>query len=256
MMKRIALAGMLVLAGCGQVVVEQGSSKVDPVAAARDRVALAAEYLRKNENDRALLYLQQALKSDPDSAEAHNLLGVLYERDGKTREADREFRKAIHLRDGYSQAANNYGSFLFRQKRYKDAMKQYEAAASDITYTYRAQAFEGLGRSAWMAGDHDRAELAFSRALNLDANLAMANLYMAEVQLDKKDYEGARGLYRRYLQLTRDVPQTAQSLWLGIRLERRFGDKDALASYELALKRLYPESPEYQLYQTTLGTTK
>ena len=256
MMKRFAMAGMLLLAGCADVVVEQGSRKVDPLAAARDRVAIAAEYMRKNEDDKALTYLQQALKSDPDSAEAHNLMGVLLERDGNLKGADREFRKAIGLRDGYSQAHNNYGSFLFRQKRYKDAAKQYEAAAEDISYAYRAQAFEGLGRSAWMAGDRERAETAFTRGLNLDASLAMATLYMAELQFDQKNYEGARSLYRRYLQLTRDVSQTAQSLWLGIRLERRFGDRDALASYELALKRLYPESPEFQQYQTTLRTDK
>lgn len=256
MMKWIAMAGMLLLAGCAEVVVEQGSHKVDPMAAARDRVAIAAEYMRQNEDDKALTYLQQALKSNPDSAEAHNLMGVLLERDGNLKGADREFRKAIGLRDGYSQAHNNYGSFLFRQKRYKDACRQYEAAAEDITYSYRALAFEGLGRSAWMAGQRDRAETAFTRGLSLDPNLAVATLYMAEVQYDKKNYDGARSLYRRYLQLTRDVPQSAQSLWLGIRLERRFGDRDALASYELALKRLYPESPEFQQYQTTLRTDK
>lgn len=256
MMKRFALVAVLALAGCGQVVVEQGSRKVDPVSAARDRVALAAEYMRKNEDEKALTYLQQALKSDPDSPEAHNLMGVLLERDGNVKGADREFRKAVRLRDGYSQAHNNYGSFLFRQKRYKDAARQYEAAAEDITYGYRALAFEGLGRSAWMAGDRSKAETAFTRGLNLDESLAVATLYMAEIQYDKKNYDGARGLYRRYLQLTRDVPQSAQSLWLGIRLERRYGDRDALASYELALKRLYPDSPEYQQYQTTLGTNQ
>lgn len=256
MMKRFALAGALLLAGCSQVVVEGGSRKVDPIAAARDRVAIAAEYIRKNEDDKALGYLQQALRSNPDSAEAHNLMGVLLERDGNIKGADREFRKAIRLRDGYSQALNNYGSFLFRQKRYKDAIRQYEGAVVDITYPYRAQAYEGLGRCAWILGDRDRADMAFSRALGLEPNLPMATLYMAELQFDKQNYEGARGLYRRFLQLTRDVPQTAQSLWLGIRLERRFGDRDALASYELALKRLYPESPEYQQYQTTLRTDK
>lgn len=256
MMKRIAIAGLLLLAGCAEVVIEEGGRKADPMGAARDRVAIAAEYMRQNEDDKALTYLQQALRSNPDSAEAHNLMGVLLERDGNLKGADREFRKAIGLRDSYSQALNNYGSFLFRQKRYKDACKQYEAAAEDITYPYRAQAFEGLGRSAWMAGDRDRAETAFNRGLSFDPNLAMATLYLAEVQYDKKNYDGARSLYKRYLQITRDVPQSAQSLWLGIRLERRFGDRDALASYELALKRLYPESPEYQQYQTTLRTDK
>lgn len=256
MMRRFTLVGALLLAGCTQVVEESSSRKVDPTAAARDRAAIAADYLRQGEDEKALTYLQLALKSDPDLPEAHNVMGVLLERDGNIKGADREFRKALRLRGDYTQAHNNYGSFLFRQKRYKDAAKQFEAAAADITYPNRSLAFEGLGRSAWMLGDKARAEQAFGRSLGLDANLPAATLYMGEIAFDKQNYEGARSLYRRYLELTRDTPQTAQSLWLGIRLERRFGDKDALASYELALKRLYPGSPEYQQYQTTLRTDK
>lgn len=256
MMRRFAMVGLLLLAGCTEVVVEDSARKLDPTAAARDRVAIAADLIRQGEDDKALGYLQQALKAAPDLPEAHNVMAVLLERDGNVKGADREFRKALRLRDTYTQAHNNYGSFLFRQKRYKDAARHFEAAAGDITYANRALAFEGLGRSAWMQGDKVRAEQAFVRALNLDGNLPVSILYMGEIAYDKQNYEGARSLYRRYLELTRESPQTAQSLWLGIRLERRFGDRDALASYELALKRLYPGSPEYEQYQMTLRTDK
>lgn len=255
MIRRMALTGLLLLAGCTEVV-EDSSHKIDRAAAARDRVAIAADLLRQGQDDQALIYLQQALKSQPDLPEAHNLMGVLLERDGNIKGADREFRKSVGLRDNYSQAHNNYGSFLFRQKRFKEAAAQFQAASDDITYPNRPLAFEGLGRCAWMLGDKGRAEQAFLRGLSLDPDLAVATLYMSELAFDKQNYDGARNLYKRYLDLTHDTPQTAQSLWLGIRLERRFGDRNALASYELALKRLYPDSPEYQLYQTTLKTDK
>ncbi|HET8730725.1 MAG TPA: type IV pilus biogenesis/stability protein PilW [Moraxellaceae bacterium] len=255
MIRRIALAALLLLAGCTEVV-EDPTHKIDPAAAARDRVAIAADLLRQGEDDQALTYLQQALKSQPDMPEAHNLMGVLLERDGNIKGADREFRKSVRLRDDYSQAHNNYGSFLFRQKRFKEAARQFEAASSDISYQNRALTFEGLGRSAWMLGDKARAEEAFTRGLSLDPTLAVSTLYLGEIAFDKQNYEGARNLYKRYLDLTHDLPQTAQSLWLGIRLERRFGDRNALASYELALRRLYPDSLEYQQYQMTLKTDK
>ena len=45
---------------------------------------------------------------------------------------------------------------------------------------------------------------------------------------------------------------TPQSLWLGIRLARALGDKDALASYELTLKKLYPGSRAYTKYKESL----
>ncbi|MDF2444937.1 MAG: type pilus biosis/stability protein PilW [Moraxellaceae bacterium] len=256
-MKRLlVVTGVLLLAACSTVVEGERMRKVDPVGAARDRVALAAEYLKKGDNEKALTYLRLALKTDPDSADAHNLMGVLLERDGALKQADKEFRKAVRLRDGYSQAHNNYGSFLFRRERYKEAMVQFGRAAEDLSYPNRALAFEGMGRSAWLIGKKEEAAQAFSRALRLDPNLPMSILMSAEIQFDQKNLEAAHNLYKRYLELTPNTPQTAQSLWLGIRLERRFGNRDALASYELALKRLYPASPEYQLYQESLRAQK
>jgi type IV pilus assembly protein PilF len=249
-MKRVlAVAVALLLAACTTVVEEGKMRKPDPAAAARNRVALAAEHLKAGDNEKAQLQLRRALESNPDSPEARNLMGVLLERDGDFKGADREYRKAIKLRDGFSQAHNNYGSFLFRQQRYKEAAKQFALAADDLGYALRAQAYEGLARSSYRLGDEEATAQAATRALRLDANLPLATLLMAEIQFNQKNYEAAHGLYKRYLQLTSEVSQTAQSLWLGIRLERRFGDRDALASYELALKRLYPESPEYRQYQ-------
>lgn len=250
MKKSFVLGVVLVLAGCTTVVENDGKlHKPDPVASARTRVALAAEHLKAGENEQAQQQLRRALESDPDSPEAHNLMGVLLERDADFKGADREYRKAIRLREGYSQAHNNYGSFLFRQQRYKEAIKQFAAAAEDMGYALRAQAFEGWGRSAYKLRDEEAAQQALTRALKLDPNLPIAVLLMAEIQYNQKNFEEAHSLYKRYLQLTSDVPQTAQSLWLGIRLERRFGNRDALASYELALKRLYPDSPEYKQYR-------
>ena len=59
---------------------------------------------------------------------------------------------------------------------------------------------------------------------------------------------------KRYLdQYSRLAPQNSpRSLWLGIRIERIFGNKDKEASYALALRNLYPYSNEYLKYQATL----
>lgn len=251
----LCLVSVFVLSAC---VVEPapGKHKMDPVANARDRVALANEYLRSGQNEKAQLHLKRALELDPGSADAHQMMAVLLERDGDIKGADKHYKKAVSLRDDYPQAHNNYGVFLFKNARYKDATVQFQAAADDLGYENRAQAFEGWGRSAFKVGDMEAAKRAFVRALKLDSNLAASALGLGELQYISGEYELARFSYQRYLALTSESSQTAQSLWLGIRLARQKGDKDALASYELALKRLYPESPEYKLYAESLRAGK
>ncbi len=130
-MKKLLATGVMLLASCTTVVENDGKlRKPDPAAAARSRVAIAAEHLKSGENEKAQQQLRRALEADPKSPEAHNLMAVLLERDGDVKGADREYRKAIRLREGFSQAHNNYGSFLFRQQRYKDAIKQFALATA------------------------------------------------------------------------------------------------------------------------------
>jgi type IV pilus assembly protein PilF len=241
------LAAGLLLSACVQETV--GGPKRDPVASARDRVGLAAVYIRNGDEEHAQQELEKALQLAPDLPEAHNMKAVLLERDGDIKGADKEYRKAIRLKADYSQAQYNYGVFLFRQGRFKDALKHYSVAAEDIGYDMRPRAYEGQGRCALKLGDKAMASYALERALKLDSSLPDANLQMGELQYQMQDYAAARNYYQRYLQLTEGLPQTAQSLWLGIRLERHGGDRNALASYELALRKLYPDSPECRLYE-------
>lgn len=226
--------------------------KGNAVAGARDRVAIAAEYLQSGENDRAMQHLKKAISMDPKSAEAHSLMAILLEREGDPRGADKHYRRAIALKPGFSQAHNNYGVFLFKRGEFRDAATNFDKASADLGYPLRASAFEGLGRSYMRLGDTDKAEAAFLRALRIDAGLPQVNLEMADIAFEKKNLVAARGYYQRFLKLTEKQPQSARSLWLGIRIERRLGDRNALASYELALKRLYPDSAEYKAYVASL----
>lgn len=58
---------------------------------------VAAGYLTRKENDRALLVLNRAKAYHPDSLELHLLLGIVYQLSGQVRMAAREFDVAIRL---------------------------------------------------------------------------------------------------------------------------------------------------------------
>ncbi len=66
----------------------------------------------------------------------------------------------------------------------------------------------------------------------------------------RRIYRTAGQYYDTYRTVVRQ--QSARGLWLGIRLARESGDRDAEGSYALALSNLYPKSPEYRSVSTGL----
>lgn len=246
-------AAALVVAMLGGCMVETvPNDKMNLQEAARTRSALAMKYLQDGDIEKAQAQLQKALDSDPDSVEAYTGLGLVYEQEGDARKAEKNYRKALRLNSDNPQTHNNYGVFLFKQGRYEDACEHLALAAQNINYDHRDSAFENLGRCYVQRNDKDKAEQAFMRALRMNDSLVIADLEYSALLFDKGEYEKAHQGYQHFLVLNKDNPQSAKSLWLGIRLERIFGNKNALASYELALKRLYPASDEYHQYQQSL----
>lgn len=227
--------------------------KVDPIAGARARVAIAAEYLQKDQPELALQSLQRALELDPKSAEAYNIMGALLERDDAIDKAEQSYRKALSLKPNYPQARNNYGVMLYRQKRYKDAMEQFSLAANDLSYENRETSLVYLGQVALQLHDNVKAKTTFERALKLNSHLTEPALELAVMAFEAQDYPVANSYYQRFLRSLGQDVQSARSLWFGIRLTRITGDQNALASYELALKRLYSNSPEYQAYLESMS---
>lgn len=229
----------------------KGERKVDPIAGARARVAIAAEYIQKQQPELALQHLQRALEQDPKSFEAHNVMGVLLEQDDNFEKAEQSYQKALSLNNSYPQARNNYGVLLFRLTRYKEAMTQFEIAANDLSYEKRETALDYVGRIALMLGQKDKAYTSFERLHKLSPRTIEPVLILSQLAFDDKKYEDAARYYQKYVRNVAKQKQSATGLWLGIRLARLKKDIDTVASYELVLREFYPQSPEYQQYLTT-----
>lgn len=249
-MRFIRLLCVLWLSACS-VQEFDNARPVNAMESARSRVAIAAEYLQKGEQDKALRHLQRALEQNPRSAEAHNIMGVLMEREGDDRSAEEHYRKALDLREDYPQARNNYGVMLFRLQRYDESVKQLGLAAGNLAYDRREAAYENLGKAWLAAGDKVQAQQAFEKAIRLDSRLPVATLELAYMAFERNDPAAANLYFQRHLKVQAGQPASARSLWLGIVLARMRGDHDAQAGYEMSLKRLYPDSPEYRSWQNS-----
>lgn len=241
------LCSILALAAC------QSTPTDAPLKTAEDRAKLAEintqlaiQYMQDGANAEALAKLKKAVEVDPHAVGAYNTLGLLYSRLGETAEAERAFSSALHIDPKNASALNNYGQFLCRGKRYKEGLTKFDEAIKNPLYRSPESAHTNAGICALQAQDHALAEQHFRSALEIAPKLPQALLAMSEMSFTGTNYLQARAYYQRYLTAGQ---QNARTLWLGIRIERMLNDRDAVASYALALKNNFPDSPEYGLYQ-------
>ena len=243
----IALALSVSLVAC-VTSFEQPQRIVDKQAAVAANVQLGMTYLQQDSRDRAGRSFLKALEVDPNAGEAHQGMAILHQLNGEYEQAEKRFKRALKGRSDFSKANIHfsYGRFLLEQDRLKNALVQFQAAGKDISYARRAEAQYFIGRTQDALGRPKVARAAYEYALNLDEKFAPAALEMAEIFFEEGNYAKSK----RYLDsYARNSRQSSRSLWLGIRIERIFGNKDKEASYALALKNLHPYSKEYLEYK-------
>ena len=220
-----------------------------------DYIQLAVAYYEANDMAGARRHINKALAIHNRSFEVYNILALVHQREGDLDLADEVFQRAVRLDGSNSRARNNYAAFLFAQQRYEDAYEQLAIVAGDTTYEGRAIAFENLGRSALRMGNIEAAANAFQRALQLNGNLYVSTLELAQIRFDQGDYAGARTLYNQYLTTKEfySIPHTARSLWIGIQVEGHYQNTDVVDGFVRLLTALFQDSPEYQLYQNLVN---
>lgn len=236
----VGLLAALLLAGC----VTETTNTRQPAPKSvqlQARLDLARGYLEQREFSRALDPLERALEIDPRSAEAHTLMAVVYQAQGEVNLAEEHYRQALRYEPSSAMALNNFGTFLYAQGRFEDALDPLRRLVQDPNYRERAVAYQNLGLTELKVGNRERAREAFERALSFNVVLPRSGLELAQIHYEAGEYQEAS----RYFDLFRErARQTPRSLCLGLRLAQRAGEEDRQASYELALKNLFPDSAE------------
>lgn len=234
------------LAGC------VSTGKIDPLKTdqgrqeARDAyIQLGLGYLQQGSTERAKVPLKKALELDASDADAHAALALVFQTEMEPELADQHYRKAIAQRPGDARILNNYGSFLYEQKRYQEAYERFQQAAADNMYAERSRVYVNLGLTALQLNQPELASRHLQKSLRLDSKQPRALLEMALLSYESKDYVAARAYYKSFSQLSEQNPR---SLLLGTRLAKIFQNRDESATLGLQLKRLYPGTREYQQY--------
>jgi type IV pilus assembly protein PilF len=240
------LLSMVLLLSTGCVTETSSFSQhVDKERFVETSVAAAVRYMQENKTDDAFRHLNRALKVDKRNTSVHNALALLYRMTGDAKLEERHFRLALRYDPKSSQARNNYATFLYREGRYRDALSQLKKATKDPGYAQRELALVNMGRCFLKLDDAEKAMDAFQHAVKVKRELPSAHIELAALYFEQGNWRKANEHIELYGNVARHTPR---SLWLGIQLQRILGNRDALASYELALRNLYPDSMEYQLY--------
>ena len=242
----------LLLAGCGSNPVSgvgaqdedttgQLGSPVKRTSPADVYVDLGTVYLRDGNLTEAFKNARKAVMLDERSSSAHNLLGLIHQRFGENAMAEKHYRRAVELEPQNPYALNALGSFVCSAGAYEEADGYFKRALRNPLYPTPWVASHNAGRCAERAGLIGQAEAYYRAALQRNPHFAPSLLRMAHLSFDSNNYLSARAYVQRFEQVGRD---TAESLWLGLRIEKQLGDMDQVASYSIKLRENFPDSEQ------------
>ena len=122
-LRALACFGVVAMTLSSCVTTESGGFTPDASdeEALQDYIQLAIAYYDDNDMAGARRHINNALAIDSRNSEIHNVLALVYQREGDLDLADQTFRRAISYDATNSRARNNYGAFLFSEERYEDA---------------------------------------------------------------------------------------------------------------------------------------
>jgi Tfp pilus assembly protein PilF len=152
----------------------QGTKRDTSSASAREHLEAGREYLLQERYGEAISELSLAASIDPKLTEAHNLLGVAYEKKGFADRARDSFERAVKMEED-ADTLNNLGFSLYQNGNYRAAIDRLKRAAKLAPTDERI--LNNLGLAYCRLGKIDEAYKAFSRATGpLNGNLNTAKM--------------------------------------------------------------------------------
>ena len=215
---------------------------------ARTRLALAAGYFQDGKNTIALDEMKKAVQIDPSFGEPYTLGGAIYMAMNNLPQAQVHFEKALALNPRDTDAMHNMGLLKCRQKDHAGATAWFQRAIAEPAYPSAGKAKSWLMQGACQAGSGERAkaEESFMHAFQLDPGNPAVEYNLAKLLLARGEVERAQFYIRR---LNNSERANAESLWLGIKIERRLSNAQAVDQLALQLRRRFPDSSQLIAYE-------
>lgn len=217
------------------------SDETDASKRARIRLELAVGYFEKGQTTIALDELKQSINADPGRYEAYNLRGLIYMRLNDPGLAEESFRRALSINPKAANVQHNFGWLLCQNARVTEAEKLFGDAIANPAYGDRAKTWMIMGLCQLKDGKKAAAESSLLRSYELDAGNPITGYNLALLMFQRGEYVRSQFYVRR---INNSELANAESLWLGIKIERRLNNQDGVIQLGTQLKKRFAKSRE------------
>jgi type IV pilus assembly protein PilF len=259
----VALLGLALLAGC---VTEGPAGAVRPIKPpappangdSKDRITasdeseaskranvrleLATAYFSRGQMTTALDQVKLAIAADPTQSAAFSLRGLIYASLGDDKLAEESFQRALQINPRDGDTMQNFGWYLCQKKRYGDADAMFARALAVPQYRDTPRTLLAQGVCQSFAGQPDTAEKTLQRSFELDPANPSTAVNLSELLFRRGAYERARFYIQRVN--SQSEIASAQTLWLGARIESKLGNAAEVKLLGSQLRSRFPDSPE------------
>ncbi|WP_287743087.1 type IV pilus biogenesis/stability protein PilW [Diaphorobacter sp.] len=218
-----------------------GGGEADVRRRARIRLELAANYLQMGQTTVAMEEVRQAITTDPTYADAYHLRGLIYMNMGDLALAEDSLKRAQSMKPSDPDIMHNYGWLQCQRQQYDVANQMFERALAVPSYKARSKTLMSQGLCYQRAGRLAEAEQALKQAYEIDAGNPAVGYHLAAVLFARGEAKRAQFYVRR---VNNGEYANAESLWLGVKIERVLKEFVAMRQLGDQLRKRFPNAKE------------
>lgn len=164
--------------------------------------ALAQYYRNKKEVDKALSFLDEAIKLDPNDIWLYYTYSNILNEQEKHKEASEYDKKALEIDPNHPYLLNGIGWTYYQIGGEEQRAEAAEYFTKALKYNPRfPEAHNNLGLTYFQKAEYDQALPSFQEAVSIDPFYPKPYLNIAGVYVNKKDYGKAIEFYNKALEI-------------------------------------------------------
>ncbi len=234
------------ISGFGRKSRARGTQPADP------QILRARQLLQSGAPDQARQICRQLLTTEPQHAEAHNMLGGIALQRGEIEPAIAHFAKAVEFDPTQPAFRQGLGICYYNLGQYPQALDHLEKAL--VLDPKNPAAHNNLGNCYKQKGDLDDAVRCYRKAISASPMYLPAYINLADVLVKQKKYKAAVKTYRKALHYAADMPENLTDRVLlhhrlGLALRLLDQTDAAIASYKTAIAI----QPDFAMAHNSLG---